>query len=344
LPADWPSEIAVAVARNGGYAFPGGSMRRVNGHVLAGLGAFFLVLTVLVTTLVASSLIKFPLNEYQVTTLEGTGVSYFSPHLVRQVPAATIRVTSTVKGVASRGSSSVAVWDGFTYLYDVTNSQRYQYTTRRVAFDRRTAELVNCCGANVAGDTSVRQSGLVGFLWPFGTRKKTYQVFDVNLNRPMPAHYTGTTTVSGITVYRFVERVTGARAGTQTLPGSLVGMPGKSQVTLPEFYTATNTFWVDPVTGAELNTSQDMRLTLRDPAGQQRLLLFNGDLKMTPPSTAAIVRTDRHARGEISLLTVIIPVISGVLGFVLLVIGVMLVRRRQKGQPEPSESLVTAGR
>jgi hypothetical protein len=59
---------------------------------------------------------------------------------------------------------------------------------------------------------------------------------------------------------------------------------------------------------------------------------------------AAIARTDRSARSEISLLTFIIPVIAGVLGFVLLVGGVMLVRRRQKGQPEPSESLVTAGK
>jgi hypothetical protein len=318
-------------------------MRRVIGLVLAGLGTFFLVLAVLIPTFVAGQVIKFPLNEYQVSTLEGSGISYFSPALVRPVQGATIRVTSTVKGSDQAGSSSVAVWDGFTNLYDVTNAQQYQYATRRVAFNRRTAELVMCCGASVGGDTSVRQSGLVGFLWPFGSQKRTYQVFDVNVNRPMPARYAGTTTVSDTKVNRYVERVTSVRAGSQQLPGSLVGMPGQSQVTLPEYYSATNTFWVDPVTGAELNVSQDINLTLRDSAGRQRLLLFNGDLRMTPKSMSAIAKTARKARNQITLLRLTIPLISGLLGLVLLVAGIVLARpRREDGQPEEAKTTAPA--
>ena len=81
---------------------------------------------------------------------------------------------------------------------------------RRFAFDRRTAELVTCCGANVDGDSSIRQTGLVGFLWPFGTQRHTYQVFDPAMNKAAPARYMGTTTIDGITVYRFVEKVTGS--------------------------------------------------------------------------------------------------------------------------------------
>ena len=54
------------------------------------------------------------------------------------------------------------------------------------AFDRRTAQLVNCCGASLNGDTSVRQSGLVGYVFPIGTQKQTYQVYDTTLKRPMP--------------------------------------------------------------------------------------------------------------------------------------------------------------
>jgi hypothetical protein len=318
-------------------------MRRVIGLALAGLGAFFLVLAVLIPTFVAGQVIKFPLNEYQVTTLEGSGMSYFSAAQVKQVQGASIRATSTVKGDAQAGSSSVAVWDGFTNLYDVTNSQQFEYATRRVAFDRRTAELVSCCGASVGGDTSVRQSGLVGFLWPFGTQKRTYQVFDVNVNRPLPARYAGTATVSGTQVNRYVERVTSARAGSQQLPGSLVGMPGQSQVTLPEYYTATNTFWVDPVTGAELNVSQDIKLTLRDSAGRQRLLLFSGDLRMTPQSMSAIAKTAHKARNEITLLRLTIPLISGLLGLVLLVAGILLARpRREDDQPQEAKTRAPA--
>ena len=127
-------------------------------------------------------------------------------------------VTSTVKGDAGLGSSSTAVWDSFTYLYDDTKHAQYLYNIRRFAFDRRTAQLVNCCGANVNGNSSIRQTGLVGFLWPFGTQRQTYQVFDPGMNKAAPARYTGTTTVNGISVYRFVEKVTGVQIGTQTVP------------------------------------------------------------------------------------------------------------------------------
>src|ERR1039458_4992568 len=157
------SNIAVVGARSGGQLFPGGSMRRVIGLTLAGLGAFLLVVAVFLPTYVAGQVIKYPLNEYLETTLEGTGVSYFSPSMVRAVSGATIRVTSTVKGDAAVGTSSTAVWNTFTYLYDTTNSVTFQFNTRRIAFDRRTAELVDCCGASVNGNTAIRQSGLAGF-------------------------------------------------------------------------------------------------------------------------------------------------------------------------------------
>src|ERR1039457_3334242 len=267
------SNIAVVGARSGGQLFPGGSMRRVIGLTLAGLGAFLLVVAVFLPTYVAGQVIKYPLNEYLETTLEGTGVSYFSPSMVKAVSGATIRVTSTVKGDAAAGTSSTAVWNTFTYLYDVTTSAPFEFSSRRFAFDRRSAELVNCCAANIGGNKAIRQSGLVGFLWPMGTQKTTYEVFDPALNKPRPARYTGTSTIDGIRVYRFVEHVAPTRSGSVTLPPSLVGMKGQSWVTLPEYYTATNAFWVDPLTGAQLTTSENQKLVLQDATGAQRVLV-----------------------------------------------------------------------
>jgi Porin PorA len=313
-------------------------MRRVIGLTVAGLGAFLIVGAVLLSTYVGGQVIKYPLNEYYKTTLQGTGISYFSPKLVRPVSGATIRVTSTVKGDAAAGTTSTAVWNGFTYLYDVTNSAPYEYTARRFAFDRRTAQLVNCCGASVGGNTAIRQTGLVGFLWPMGARKQTYQVFDPVLNAPRLAGYEGTATVGGIRVYRFVERVPSTKFGSQTLPGSLVGMKGQSSVTLPEYYTATNTFWVDPLTGAQLSVLEDQKLVLKDAAGAQRLLLFNGDLTMTPASVRATVHTDATARNEIGLLETIIPLVSGLVGIVVLIVGIVLARRRREDdQPDNAD-------
>src|SRR6202035_645097 len=161
-------------------------MRRVIGLTLTGLGAFLIVMAVLLRTYLSGQLIKFPANEYFTTTLLGTDVSYFSPSMAKPVSGATMRVTATVKGDAAASTSSTAVWNQFTYLYDTTNRATFQFLTRRVAFDRRTAQLVNCCGASVGGNTAIRQSGLVGFLWPMGTQKTTYDVFDPNLNQPRP--------------------------------------------------------------------------------------------------------------------------------------------------------------
>lgn len=300
-------------------------MRRVIGLTLAGLGAFLLVVAVFLPTYVAGQVIKYPLNEYLETTLEGTGVSYFSPSMVRAVDGATIRVTSTVKGDAAAGTSSTAVWNSFTYLYDVSNSAPFEFSSRRFAFDRRTAELVNCCGANVGGNKAIRQSGLVGFLWPMGTQKTTYQVFDPALNKPRPARYAGTSTIDGIRVYRFVEHVASTRSGSVTLPPSLVGMPGQTWVTLPEYYTATNTFWVDPLTGAQLTTSENQKLVLQDTAGAQRLILLDGSLVMTPQSVQKVVKLDKSGRSEYSLLVRVIPLVCAVVGLVALIAGIVLV-------------------
>src|SRR5262245_40449751 len=112
-------------------------MRRVIGLILAGPGAFLIVLALLLPTYISSQVIKFPLNTDVVTTLLGTNVSDFSPSVVRPVSGGTMRVTGTVKGDGAASTSSTAVWNEFTYLYDVTNAKVFQYSSRRAAFDRR---------------------------------------------------------------------------------------------------------------------------------------------------------------------------------------------------------------
>src|SRR5262249_61528462 len=101
-----------------------------------------------------------------------------------------------------------------------------------------------------------------------------------------------------------------SRAGSQTLPGSLVGSPDQASVTLPEYYTATNTDYVDPRTGAILNVTETQKLTLEDATGAQRLLLFNGTLAMTPQSVQAAVNLDQAGRNKLILLKVVLPIVA----------------------------------
>jgi Porin PorA len=311
-------------------------MRRVIGISLAGLGAFLIVVALLLRTYVAGQVVKFPTNTYVVTTLLGSNVSYFSPSLVKPITGATMRVTDTVKGDGAASTSSTAVWNEFTYLYDVSNAKEFNYSTRRAAFDRRTSQLIMCCGANIGGNSKIQQTGLSGYVWPFNTQKTTYQVFDTTLLKPMPYTYEGTGTIHGINVYRFVEQVPPTQAGSQTVPGSLVGS-SQASITLPEYYTATNTDWVDPVTGAILAVTETQQLILRDATGAHTLLVFDGNLAMTPQSIQQAVNLDSSGRSKLNLLEVVLPLTAGLVGLAALITGILLARKRGD-QPEDADS------
>jgi hypothetical protein len=311
-------------------------MRRVTGLILAGLGTFLIVVAVLLPTWVSSQVIKFPLNEYETATLAATNASYFSATSLTEKTGVNLQATYTIKGDGAAGNSSTAVWNEYSYVYDLTNRQAVQQMTRRFAFDRRTALLVNCCGANINGDSSIEQRGYLGYVFPIGTKKQTYDVFDTSLNQPVPFTYTGTTDVHGIQAYVFVENVAPVQVGTQTLPGSLVGLSAAS-VTLPEYYQIHLIYYVDPETGALIDVNEHQTTSLRNPAtGAQALLLFDADLIATPATVTNVVALDTSGRNKLNLIETILPLVLGIVGGVALVAGIILARKpREDVAAEP---------
>src|ERR1039458_6508043 len=99
-------------------------MRRVVGLVLAGLGTCLIVFAVLMPAYVSSRVLKFPLNEYETATLTASNVSYFSPTKLTELTGVNMEATYTLKGNAAAGSSSTAVWNEFTYVYDERSEER----------------------------------------------------------------------------------------------------------------------------------------------------------------------------------------------------------------------------
>ena len=321
-------------------------MRRILGAVFTGLGAFFLVLAILFRFLVPGQVIKFPLNEYTVTRLTGTNASYFSQQTGTEVTGASVRAVSTTQGDVAAGSSSTAVWNNITGVFDVSSGGSpgapISYSSERLAFDRRTGVLVNCCGAAV-GTKRVHMSGQ-SYVWPIGTQKKTYQIFDTTLLKPEPARFTGTSTVNGMSVDIFAEHVSDQKIGTITLPGSLVGMPSQPEVTLPEYVTLTNTYYVDPGTGSPLKIVEAQTETLQNPStGATALGLFHATLTTTPQSIAAAVHKAKTSDTEIAWVQDIGPLIGLLLGLLLIVLGiVMLVRDDVYEYSEEEEAEVPA--
>jgi hypothetical protein len=321
-------------------------MRRVLGLVLTGLGAFLLALAVLLRFYLPGQVVKFPLNEYLMTTLTGHDVTYFNAKQLKVLTGVTAKATSTIEGDVSAGSSSVAVWNDFTAVEDTTNNAPIEFISQRSAFNRRTGVIDDCCGAYVSisnvGTRNGHQSGQ-GFVWPLGTQKQTYQVFDATLGKPEPFSYEGTSTIDGVAAYKFVEHVINQQFASQTLPGSLVGYGRLPSVTLPEYLSETNTFWVDPVTGAPLDVTENRTFSLEDITGATKLVLYHGRLTATPQSIASAVNTAKSAHLRVGLVEDIGPLAGLVLGVGLVILGVALILDRRGIEEFAYESDETVG-
>ena len=311
-------------------------MRRQVGVTLTGLGAFLLVLALMSHFFLPGQVIKFPLNEYNVSRLTGTNMSYLSATTGQEVTGASVRAVATTQGNVSGGTGSTAVWTTVTGVFDITASSNpgtpVSYSTETFAFDRRTGVLGNCCGAEV-GTARPHFTGQ-GYVWPIGTQKKTYQVFNTTLLKTAPAQYTGTTTVDGLKVYIFVQKIANQQFGQVQVPGSLVGQT-QSEVTLPEFLTATTTYFVDPGTGSPVKQIQQQSQTLQNPStGATALTLFSGTLTSTPASVQAAVNTASSSDTEISAVQTIGPLVAGLVAIVLLVLGFLLIISEERDDYE----------
>ena len=311
-------------------------MRRVIGLCLVGLGTFLIVIAVVLPTFVVGQITKFPLNEYETATLVADNASYFDATTLSERSPVTLQATYTIKGDGPAGNSSTAVWNEFSYVYDVTNHYQVQIQSRRFAFDRKTAQLVQCCGEAVNGKPTV-QTGVLGYVFPIGTKKQTYDLFDITLNKPVPFVYTGTTTVNGISAYVFTNNVPPTQIGTLTVPGSLVNSTASS-VTAPEYYSNHVTYDVDPTTGALIDVNEHDVQTLDSPGTTTPVLtLINSDLVMTPASVTQVVGLDNNGRNELTLLNLILPIVLGVVGAIVLVVGLLMLRQRHEDvEPGPT--------
>jgi len=299
--------------------------------LLAGLGAFAVVLAALFRFVVPGQAVKFPLNEYEVMTLQGHGVSYFSVKQLTELSGVTMQATYTVKGEPAppAGHPGAAIWRSFTWVEDMTHHVTFQYSYTQLALDRRTGQIVGWSG-NTLGTKHLAAASGQSYVWPINAGRHSYLVFDSTAGRGMPARFAGVATTDKITTYRYVETVAGQRIGSQAVPGSLVGSAAAS-VTLPEFYTATITYWVDPVTGDPLKISENELLTLRDSSGATKLVLLRGTLTTTPASVRTVAAPDRANLARIHLIGTVIPLAMGILGIILLAAAAWLLARRRPG-------------
>lgn len=297
---------------------------------LAAVGIVLVVGAAIIKWVVAPALVKIPLDVSVTTVADGRSqVFVLTAQAVRSVD---VIATRTVKGDKSAGTDSVAVWDETLCLVakgtrtdsagcaSATQPGFIQKTTDRIAFDRKSALAVPSgakYGANVNGDKSVRHVGL-GYTFPIDTKKRTYQFFDPIAGKAFPARYSGTATIHGVDVYRFVSEVTST--------------PIKIQSLLPGTYSGQTIVWVEPTTGVIVKGSQ--RIVQKFSSNGHTV--FNGTLTFTDATQGHQADYADSQRNKVQLIRVWVPIGSAVLGLVLILLAVLV--RRRRGTVETGQS------
>jgi Porin PorA len=303
-------------------------MRRAAGYVLVGLGALLLVVAPLLRWYAAPRLVKAPLDQESITVSRADNATFLDldPLSVRtgEQLTATRIVVGDVDGAKNADISDTAVWDVFLRV-TAAGDELVSATLDRVAFDRNTQEAVNCCGENFDGDQSVRHQG-IEYKFPFGAEKQTYNYFDTTLKRATPMEFQGEEEVAGLNVYRYVQRIDPTKVSEVDTPGKLLGRP-EPAVPADRIYSNTRTVWVEPVSGVIVKGQEEQRSVLRAQQGTGELVVSEATLVFTDETVDKQANDASEARTRIIWLTSLGPLVGVLVGIVLVVIGVLLLRR-----------------
>jgi hypothetical protein len=303
-------------------------MKRTVGIIALGLGVFLLVLAPLFRFYVLPHVEVAPLNEYDTTVATATGATVFDPAQLKEVTSDLVAnqiVQGDIPGSQAAPVANTAVWNEFQRV-NRADGTLVDATTDRVAFDRTTSQIVDCCGNSVNG-VEMSKSGLQPYKFGFNAEQTTYQYYDVTLKTATPMEFVKQTSVNGVSVYEYQQTIEPTQIGTLGVPGSLVGSPADSYQA-PRYYANVRTVWVEPTTGIIVDGSEDQLQTLRGPDGTDRLTLIKASLSFDDATVSHYAKLATDGKNQLTLIGTTVPIIAALLGIVLIVVGVLLARSR----------------
>jgi hypothetical protein len=319
-------------------------MKKGLGIALIGLGAFLLVLGGLLRFYAVPQLAKAPLvpgantGDISTTYNEGVATKLFDPGALAtggdpvrtNVP---LKATRTTRGdvladqTTDAKNGDIAVYDSFQNVVD-DKGATIDAGTIRVAFNRVTSELTNCCGANVNGAT-VNMTGINPLKFPMFTEQKTYDYFDSTVNKAIPIDFSGTQTLDGVECYLFKQKIPATQFSEQEVPGSLVGSPDSS-FKAPRMYENDRTLIVEPNTGSIIGGTEIQRQFLKGPSGNDALTLLAATITTTEQTKQDALNDAKDSLKLLNTLKTTLPLICLVLGLICLGVGFWLVSRRDE--------------
>ncbi|WP_082534197.1 DUF3068 domain-containing protein [Marmoricola sp. Leaf446] len=283
--------------------------------LLFALGAFLLVAGLVALIWAPGVVKKTPLDVDSTTRLEGQVEKLnTSTGELEQNPA---KAESITKADSENSTDSVVLFassqclvidvDDAPDCVDGDDPRLVTASTDTFATDRKTALAVD---SDALPADAVPHSGVIN-KWPFDAAKKTYPYWDGAVGDDVPAVFDRTETVRGLEVNVYEVSVQDAEIQIAE------GVDGT--------YDDAKEIWVDPATGSIINQIDDQQRYLA--SGDKVLDL---QLAFTDAQVAANVEDAKDNAASLKLITFWVPIIGIVAGLLVILAGVLLLRRGRR--------------
>jgi hypothetical protein len=305
------------------------------GIVLVGLGAFFLVVGLMVRFYVYPSLAVAPANPDSVTSLEAKDATVFDIGALKEIKTdlavEVITIGDTNPEATEGAPDGTVVWISKSSTR-TADGKILSRSVDRAPTNEVTGEAVNCCGAYMEVEEGEREAanreGLV-FKFPFNTQKQDYKFWDASIGEATTAVYKGTEDVKGLETYVFEQVIEPTIVSQREVPKSLVDEPGEGNVIADRTYSNKRTFYIDPNTGGLVNRTEQQYNTFQID-GEDRVTLTDAFVSFTDKQIQTNVDTYSDQGGKLALLRNTLPLVLGILGAILLLLGAVLGRRKSE--------------
>ncbi|TSD99340.1 DUF3068 domain-containing protein [Skermania sp. ID1734] len=210
-------------------------------------------------------------------------------------------------------------------------------TVDRVTIDRKTGMPVDDPVGTIqtegnAPGAEVQHTGLQ-YRFPFGTEEKSYPFFDVDARQSFPINFVEKAEINGLPVYHFAQKIApvdmstvpGVVGGKLALPAEKWGVAGGPQiVTMTRWYANDRDLWVEPKTGTIVKETDNENQYFARTADKPEVTLFKANLSYDENTIEAQISKAKDGIDKLSLYGRIIPIVVGIIGAILLIVGVLL--------------------
>lgn len=320
---------------------------RVTHAVLIGLGALALVFAAGLAFVVGPRVNQLPYDLERTQTVAEAPNATFMQITNGEVAINTATLRSTITVTPDRAQTAdlegnldgkAVVWVVGQEVVRTDNNELISAYSTALALDRKSGAALpwDKQWLDTGNDRqSVNYSGQI-YKFPFGTEKKTYQIFDRDILATQPAVFVKTETIEGLETYQFTQEIRGGRQEVpadrlQVILGALIPGATSGQIV----YNNTRTVWVEPTTGQYIKVQEKQEKNLVADTGQSVKIL---DATFTYTDETIADAADRASSNRRLLMLVNLwgPIALAVLGAILIVLAIVLASRRDGRHATPA--------